>query len=215
PTFLPREESIPEIETQPSKVDNIATWYEEYRALPEKIRDAMSFAEFMGVSKGRSRPKPRSRATQEEKLGLQVMEKKQPIEESTMQVEEGEIMELEPKKEEKSDLQVGKEKLEVEAQLPNVNVEVQLAGNFRTTIYMKQVDDVYGLGENHEKVPCMHQQNVDEVEAKGTSLVVYEGFKLEELAPSFELPLTDFQNSTMKSHVIEENIGNHKDRRVG
>ncbi|KAH9307390.1 hypothetical protein KI387_035301, partial [Taxus chinensis] len=39
-------------------------------------------------------------------------------------------------------------------------------------------------------------------------------FKFEELAPSLALPLIDFQNNNMKSHVIEENIGNHEDRRV-
>ncbi|KAH9314910.1 hypothetical protein KI387_023537, partial [Taxus chinensis] len=115
--------------SQPSKVDNIATWYEEYRALLENIRDAMSFVEFMRVSKGRSRPKPWSRATQEEELGLQVME------EYIMQVEEGEIMEFEPKKEEEEPKLLGIEREQPMGALeaPITIAKVELLTNFQNS----------------------------------------------------------------------------------
>ncbi|KAH9293533.1 hypothetical protein KI387_041268, partial [Taxus chinensis] len=69
------------------------------------------------------------------------MEKKQPIEESTMQIEEGEIVELEPKKKEKSDSHGVEEKLKVEAQLP------------------KDKEDIHDSGKTHEVVPYMSQQS--------------------------------------------------------
>ncbi|KAH9295825.1 hypothetical protein KI387_039413 [Taxus chinensis] len=120
PTFLPRKEVIPVVETQHSVGHNIAASYEEYRALPAEIRDALSLAEFIGVNKGRARQGPRSQAPQkdlqhawrkeeeknfqiamaeqEEKSGLQVMEREQPMEESTMPKENGKDV---PAKEEK------------------------------------------------------------------------------------------------------------------
>ncbi|KAH9301107.1 hypothetical protein KI387_012690, partial [Taxus chinensis] len=73
---------------------------------------------FMGVSKGRSRPKPKSQATHE-KLGLQSMEKKQPIEEPVTQVEEGKIVEPESKKEEEQPKLLG-----IEREQPIESLEV-------------------------------------------------------------------------------------------
>ncbi|KAH9288214.1 hypothetical protein KI387_032331, partial [Taxus chinensis] len=100
----------------------IATWYEEYRALSEKIRDAMSFFDFVVVSKERSRCKPKSQATHEEELGLQVIEKKQPIEEPMTQVEEKKIVELESKKEEEQSKLLG-----IEREQPTEALEAPIA----------------------------------------------------------------------------------------
>ncbi|KAH9318565.1 hypothetical protein KI387_020334, partial [Taxus chinensis] len=54
-----------EVETRQSAGHNIVANY-EYRALPKEIRDAISLAEFIGVSKGRSRPEPGSQAPQKD-----------------------------------------------------------------------------------------------------------------------------------------------------
>ncbi|KAH9300787.1 hypothetical protein KI387_012370, partial [Taxus chinensis] len=51
PTFLPRKEFIPMVETRHSAGHNIADNY-EYRALPKTIRDGISLAEFIGLKKG-------------------------------------------------------------------------------------------------------------------------------------------------------------------
>ncbi|KAH9294127.1 hypothetical protein KI387_040669 [Taxus chinensis] len=154
--------------SQSSKVDNIATWYEEYRALPKKIRDAMSFSEFMGISKGRSRPKPRSQTTQEEKLGLQISSMKISQFDEGLKHEPREIMEhvsqgksslifndislvsngcLWQIVEKKSDLHKGKEDDITEGYvhggkaLPVPHDYFQFAGNFQTAVTKEQIDE--------------------------------------------------------------------------
>ncbi|KAH9292644.1 hypothetical protein KI387_042170, partial [Taxus chinensis] len=205
PTFLPREESIPKIETQHSVGHNIATIYEEYRALPDEIRDAMSLAEFIGLKNGRVGIGPRSKPRaipkengkhvpalegknpsimikeEEEHSKLLGMDREQPMEalEVPIILHEGEpltdfqnssmkghvfseeTMGHEPKKEEKSDLQDGEERLMVEAQLPKDKDDDQLARSFRTASNEKQIDDVHDSGKSHDVVPYMYQQNED------------------------------------------------------
>ncbi|KAH9292224.1 hypothetical protein KI387_042596 [Taxus chinensis] len=104
-----------------------------------------------------------------------------------------EIMESTPKEEENSDLQVGEESFVVEAQIPNMDVSIQLAVFSGTAVHGEQVKGVYDTSKSYEGTPHICPQSRDEIEAKGASLVVNKGFKFEDLAPSVGSPLTDFQ----------------------
>ncbi|KAH9330836.1 hypothetical protein KI387_002944, partial [Taxus chinensis] len=91
--------------------------------------------------------------------------------------EEGDIMEHKPREEGMSNLQDWGENFVVKAHLLDDNVDVMLAGIFKTTINKKQVDGVHDFDENHGDAPCMCQKNMDGVKVERAPLVEYEESK--------------------------------------
>ncbi|KAH9322451.1 hypothetical protein KI387_017090, partial [Taxus chinensis] len=52
---------FPEVEIQPSIVDDIVANYEEYKVLPGEIREAISLTNFINLKKNRSGPRAEPR----------------------------------------------------------------------------------------------------------------------------------------------------------